>query len=442
MAYTVSLTSLGCSKNQIDAEIMLAKLALAGFEYTADEDEADIIIVNTCAFIEDAKTESIDVILDIARLKQEGSLKLLVVTGCMAERYREQILKEMPEVDAVVGIGANADIVDIITNALSDKKRVCRYDDKLLLPLSGPRFIATPHYMAYIKIAEGCDNRCTYCAIPGIRGKYRSRSLSDIVGEAAMLAQRGVKELILIAQDTTRWGEDIGNERLPDLLERLCRIEGIKWIRILYAYPEKIDDRLISVIRDNPKIVKYIDIPLQHSEDGILRRMNRRTTKSDIISLISRLRAEIPGIVLRTTILTGFPGESEEDFENLLEFIKSMRFERLGCFAYSQEEGTPAAGFDGQIDEETKKRRQELVMQLQQEISEEINEALKGQETQVLVEGYDVYIKMWFGRSAAEAPDVDGKIFFTCAGGIEPGEFITVKITDTADGDLVGEAVR
>lgn len=441
MAYTVSLASLGCSKNQIDAEIMLAKLALAGYEYTADEDEADVVIVNTCAFIEDAKTESIDVILDIARLKQEGKLKLLVVTGCMAERYREQILQEMPEVDVVVGIGSNADIAEIITNALDKGGRVCRYDDKELLPLSGPRFIATPHYMAYIKIAEGCDNRCTYCAIPGIRGRYRSRTLSDIVGEASMLAQRGVKELVLIAQDTTRWGEDIGKERLADLLERLCRIDGIKWIRVLYAYPEKIDDRLISVIKDNPKIVKYIDIPLQHSEDKILRRMNRRTTKSDIISLISKLRRSIPGIVLRTTILTGFPSETDQDFENLLQFIKEMKFDRLGCFAYSQEEGTPAADFDDQIDEDTKVHRQELVMQIQQEISDKINEEIIGQEREVLVEGYDAYIRMWYGRSEAEAPEVDGKIFFRCAKEIEPGEFITVKIIDTTEGDLVGESV-
>lgn len=243
----------------------------------------------------------------------------------------------MPEVDVVVGIGSNADIVEIITKALEGGERVCKYDDKQLLPLSGPRFIATPHYMAYIKIAEGCDNRCTYCAIPGIRGKYRSRTMSDIVGEAEMLARRGVKELILIAQDTTRWGEDIGNERLADLLERLCKIEGIKWLRILYAYPERVDDRLISVIRDNPKIVKYIDIPLQHSEDKILHRMNRRTTKDDIISLVHNLREEIPEIVLRTTILTGFPGETEEDFENLLGFVKEMCFDKLGCFAYSQE---------------------------------------------------------------------------------------------------------
>ncbi len=441
MAYTVSLASLGCSKNQIDAEIMLAKLALAGFEYTAEEDEADIVIVNTCAFIEDAKTESIDVILDIARLKQEGNLKLLVVTGCMAERYREQILNEMPEVDVVVGIGSNADIVEIITKALEDGERVCKYDDKQLLPLSGPRFIATPHYMAYIKIAEGCDNRCTYCAIPGIRGKYRSRTMSDIVGEAEMLARRGVKELILIAQDTTRWGEDIGNERLADLLERLCKIEGIKWLRILYAYPERVDDRLISVIRDNPKIVKYIDIPLQHSEDKILHRMNRRTTKDDIISLVHNLREEIPEIVLRTTILTGFPGETEEDFENLLSFVKEMRFDKLGCFAYSQEEGTPAAEFDNQIDEETKKRRQEQIMQLQQEISDEMNEALIGQTREVLVEGYDVYIRMWYGRSAGEAPEVDGKIFFSSDKEIEPGEFINVKLLETSDGELVGEAL-
>lgn len=441
MAYTVSLASLGCSKNQIDAEIMLAKLALAGFEYTAEEDEADVVIVNTCAFIEDAKTESIDVILDIARLKQEGNLKLLVVTGCMAERYREQILNEMPEVDVVVGIGSNADIVEIITKALEGGERVCKYDDKQLLPLSGPRFIATPHYMAYIKIAEGCDNRCTYCAIPGIRGKYRSRTMSDIVGEAEMLARRGVKELILIAQDTTRWGEDIGNERLADLLERLCKIEGIKWLRILYAYPERVDDRLISVIRDNPKIVKYIDIPLQHSEDKILHRMNRRTTKDDIISLVHNLREEIPEIVLRTTILTGFPGETEEDFENLLGFVKEMCFDKLGCFAYSQEEGTPAAEFDNQIDEETKKRRQEQIMQLQQEISDEMNEALIGQTREVLVEGYDVYIRMWYGRSAGEAPEVDGKIFFSSDKEIEPGEFINVKLLETSDGELVGEAL-
>lgn len=420
---------------------MLAKLALAGFEYTAEEDEADVVIVNTCAFIEDAKTESIDVILDIARLKQEGNLKLLVVTGCMAERYREQILNEMPEVDVVVGIGSNADIVEIITKALEGGERVCKYDDKQLLPLSGPRFIATPHYMAYIKIAEGCDNRCTYCAIPGIRGKYRSRTMSDIVGEAEMLARRGVKELILIAQDTTRWGEDIGNERLADLLERLCKIEGIKWLRILYAYPERVDDRLISVIRDNPKIVKYIDIPLQHSEDKILHRMNRRTTKDDIISLVHNLREEIPEIVLRTTILTGFPGETEEDFENLLGFVKEMCFDKLGCFAYSQEEGTPAAEFDNQIDEETKKRRQEQIMQLQQEISDEMNEALIGQTREVLVEGYDVYIRMWYGRSAGEAPEVDGKIFFSSDKEIEPGEFINVKLLETSDGELVGEAL-
>ncbi len=440
MGYTVSLASLGCPKNQVDAEMMLASLAMAGYEFTAVEEDADVIIVNTCAFIEEAKSESIDVILDLARLKKEGNLKLLVATGCMAERYREQMIKELPELDAVVGIGSNKDIVQIIDEALRGGP-ICRYGDKSLLPLSGARYIATPHYMAYIKIAEGCDNNCTYCAIPNIRGPYRSRPMADIIGEVRMLALRGVKEIILVAQDTTRWGEDLeGNAVFADLLEQLCKIEGIKWIRILYAYPEKIDDRLISVIRDNDKIVKYLDIPLQHSEDGILRRMNRRTRKTDIIRLINKLRSEIPGIVLRTSIITGFPGETEEDFSNLLKFIEEMRFEKLGCFAYSCEEDTPAAAFDGQIVEEVKRRRQELVMELQQRINDERNTSQQGSVIEVLTEGWDGYIKMWYGRSFAEAPDIDGMVFFRSKDKAEPGEFVTVRITGEVDGDLCGEA--
>ncbi|MFU0832247.1 MAG: Ribosomal protein S12 methylthiotransferase RimO [Oscillospiraceae bacterium] len=442
MAYSVGLVNLGCPKNQVDAELMLAILQKEGYELKQDAGEADVAIVNTCGFIDAAKKESIGEILELAKKKAEGSVRAIVVTGCMAQRYREQILKELPEVDAVAGIGANSNIAQVVAKALEGTKTEV-FPEKTALPLCGARRLLTPKYTAYLKIAEGCDNRCSYCAIPAIRGPYRSRPMEEIEEEARGLAAQGVKEVILVAQDTSRYGYDLYHElMLPKLLRRLCKIEGLEWIRFLYAYPDSITDELLQTMAEEEKIVKYLDLPLQHSSGRVLRAMRRAGDRASLTALMNKIRAAVPGITLRTTLIAGFPGETEEDFENLCGFVRDIRFERLGCFAYSQEEGTAAAEMPNQLDEETKRRRAELIMEIQMDIMQAQAEALIGQTLRVLTEGYDTDEGLYYGRSTADAPDIDGRVWFSAVHKPEPGQFVEVKITDCIDGDPAGKAVE
>jgi len=443
MSYSVGLVSLGCAKNQVDAEIMMASLQKAGYELKDDAALADVAIVNTCGFIEAAKKESIEEILELAKLKAEGTIKAIVVTGCLAERYREEILKELPEVDAVIGIGADSDIAAVIDKALTGVKAES-FPEKTLLPLSGDRRLSTPSYFAYLKIAEGCDNRCAYCAIPFIRGRYRSRTIENIVEEAETLVKNGAKELILIAQDTTRYGWDIyGKLMLPQLLKELCKISGVEWIRILYCYPDYITDELLQTIAAEDKIVKYMDLPLQHCSERLLKAMRRTGSRAELTALIQKMRAMIPGLILRTTLITGFPGETDEDFTELAEFVRENRFERLGCFPYSQEEGTAAAEMPDQIDDELKQHRMDIIMEDQMNIMQEWGEKQIGKTLRVLVEGFDRYAECYFGRSYADSPDIDGKIFFTVQEKKPKyGDFINIKISDCIDCDLTGEIVE
>lgn len=443
MAYKVGIISLGCAKNRVDAEMLLYRIRNAGYKLCEDVAMADVAIINTCGFIESAKQESIEEILELSELKKEGKIKAIIVTGCLAERYKEEVMKEIPEADAVVGIGANDDIVKIIDEVLQGKKQQC-FPDKLLLPLEGGRIQSTPYYYAYLKIAEGCDNHCTYCAIPMIRGKFRSRKMEDIITEAKHLAEKGVKELVVVAQDTSLYGKDIyGELMLAKLLKKLCEIDGIRWIRVLYCYPDKITDELLQVMAEEEKIVKYLDLPLQHCNGRVLKTMNRKGNKEELVKLIAKIRKKVPGIVLRTTFIAGFPTETEEEFAELENFAKEVRFERVGCFAYSQEENTPAAKLEPQIPEDVKERRAEIIMENQQEIMEEFCQKLDGKTIEVLVEGYDQYAECFFGRSAWDAPEVDGSVFFTVTGRKPaPGEFVKVKIDDFLNCDPIGEMVE
>ena len=442
MSTRVGMVSLGCAKNQVDAERMLYLLKEAGFELVADAALADVVIVNTCGFIESAKQEAIDTILEFCTLKQEGRIKAVVCTGCLAERYREEVLKEIPELDAVVGIGCNGDIVQVIRNIYAGDKDINLFGEKENLEIEGKRIISTQPCYAYLKVAEGCDNYCTFCAIPSIRGRFRSRSVESITEEAKELAARGVTELVVIAQDTTRYGEDLyGEPRLPELLRELCKVEGIRWIRMLYAYPERITDELLDTIAEEDKLVKYLDIPLQHCNAEILRRMNRGGSREELKALIEKIRARIPGIVLRTTMLTGFPGETEEQFEELCSFVKEMKFERLGCFAYSAEEGTPAAGFEDQVPIKVKEKRSEIIMEEQMFISDRFNETQLGKTLEVVTEGFDRYAECWYGRSAMDAPEIDGKVFFTSDRKLREGEYVRVQIDDVMDYDLLGTRI-
>ena len=443
MAYKVGIISLGCAKNRVDAEMLLYRIRNAGYKLCEDVAMADVAIINTCGFIESAKQESIEEILELSKLKKEGKIKAIIVTGCLAERYKEEVMKEIPEADAVVGIGANDDIVKIIDEVLQGKKQQC-FPDKLLLPLEGGRIQSTPYYYAYLKIAEGCDNHCTYCAIPMIRGKFRSRKMEDIIAEAKHLAEKGVKELVVVAQDTSLYGKDIyGELMLAKLLKKLCEIDGIRWIRVLYCYPDKITDELLQVMAEEEKIVKYLDLPLQHCNGRVLKTMNRKGNKEELVELIAKIREKVPGIVLRTTFIAGFPTETEEEFAELENFAKEVRFERVGCFAYSQEENTPAAKLEPQIPEDVKERRAEIIMENQQEIMEEFCQKLDGKTIEVLVEGYDQYAECFFGRSAWDAPEVDGSVFFTVTGRKPaPGEFVKVKIDDFLNCDPIGEMVE
>lgn len=441
MSARVSMISLGCAKNQIDAEHLLADIGNGGFELQGDVSQSDIVIVNTCGFIQSAKEEAIENILELAKLKDEGTIRKIVVTGCLAERYNTEILDEMPEVDAVFGIGANKDIVPLLKRVLKGE-RFTEKGNKKDLPLEGERVLTTLPYYSYIKIAEGCNNCCSYCSIPQIRGGFRSRPIETIVDEAKLLASTGVTELIVVAQDTTRYGEDIyGEYSLARLLRELCKIDGLKWIRTLYCYPDKITDELLDTIKAEKKLVKYLDIPIQHCNGDILKKMNRPQNNEELLSLFEKIRAKIPEITLRTTVIVGFPGETEENFTELCEFIDKIRFERLGCFRYSAEEGTAAAKMDNQIDDEVKEKREEIIMTKQQRIMESCNQEKLGKSIEVIVEGYDRYGECYYGRSAADAPEIDGKVFFTTAQKHVMGDYINVRIDEVMDYDLMGEEI-
>ncbi len=442
MPVKVGMISLGCAKNQVDGELLMAKLKAAGYELVDDVAMADVAIVNTCGFIESAKKESIEEILELSLLKKEGRIKKLVATGCMAERYQQEMRKEIPELDGVLGIGANADPVRYI-GELMESGAVEAFPPKDKLPLCGERELSTPSWSAYLKIAEGCDNRCSYCAIPMIRGGYRSRGMEDIEDEARRLAENGAKELVLIAQDTTRYGIDVyGKYSLAELLRRLCQIEGVCWLRVLYCYPDAITDELLDVMAQEEKVLPYIDLPLQHASGRVLKAMNRRGDRASLTALIKKIRAKVPGVILRTTLITGFPGETEGDFTELAEFVKEARFDRLGCFTYSQEEDTPAALLPDQVDQEVKERRAEIITDMQMDITDPKCESYVGRTFQVLVEGFDRYAECWFGRSYMDAPDVDGKIFFTTQGKRPVlGSFVPVIIEDWMNGDLTGSMV-
>ena len=444
--YKVGFVSLGCAKNLCDTEVMLHHIMEAGYNITPEETEADAVIINTCAFIESAKKESIDSILDIAWLKEHGKLRAIVVTGCLAERYREQVLEELPEVDAILGVGGIHKIVEALDASLegagSKKAKYRCLDANDSAALGGDRVITTGEVSAYIKIAEGCNNRCTYCAIPYIRGPLRSRTVEDIVEEAKNLDSMGIKELVVIAQDTTVYGKDIyGEYSLPRLLRAITDNTSIPWIRILYCYPDKITDELIAEMRDNDRIVHYIDLPVQHISDRVLKAMNRHGDSACIKDAVRRLREAMPDIVIRTTAIVGFPGETEEDFEELCSFVKETKFERFGAFPYSREENTPAAELAGQIDEQTKQDRYDIIMKCQNRVSAEYNEALLGTTVRVLCEGFDPVSEAFYGRTYRDAAEIDGKVWFTAKNKPAPGDFLDVRITYTMDYDLVGEAL-
>ena len=437
----VGFISLGCSKNLVDTEVMLRKLHDAGFEITPDETEAEIIVINTCGFIESAKQESIDNILDAAKLREWGKCRHIIATGCLVERYRDEVMEELPEIDALVGVGSISDIVDAC-HAVMRGEKYTSLKDKNTSQLGGDRILTTADHTAYLKIAEGCDNKCTYCAIPLIRGKFRSRKIEDIVSEARDLEALGVKELNLIAQDTTRYGLDIyGEYSLARLVREICKATEIPWIRLLYCYPDKITDELIAELKDNPRLVKYMDIPIQHISDKVLTRMNRHGGKALITEVVEKLRREVPGIVLRTTAMVGFPGECESDFVELCEFIKEARFDRFGAFTYSEEEGTVAVSLDGKVEEQTKQDRYDILMQTQLTVTEEQNAEKIGQTYTVLCDGFDTVAEVYYGRSYADAPDVDGRVYFTSDKKLSAGEFINVKITEALDYDLVGTKI-
>lgn len=455
----VLFVSLGCDKNLVDSEKMLGLLNEAGYRVAQEESEADAIVVNTCCFIHDAKEESVETILEMAEWKKKGRLKALIVTGCMAQRYQDEIQQEIPEVDAVIGTTGYTEIVPILDEILDEAEALqeevtveeprekafvncCPSIDLLPASLADKRVVTTGGYTAYLKIAEGCNKRCTYCIIPYIRGHYRSFPMEDLLEEARKLAEGGVKELILIAQETTVYGMDCyGRKALPELLTKLCEIEGIEWIRILYCYPEEITDELIAVMKKEKKICHYLDIPIQHSEDTILKRMGRRTNRAELVSLVEKLRKEIPDIVLRTTLITGFPGETEEEFKNMVDFVDSMEFDRLGVFPYSAEEGTKAAEMDGQITEEVKESRRDEIMALQQEISADKAASRIDDEMSVLIEGYLYEDDIYIGRTYMDAPKVDGNVFVRAEEELISGDIVPVRITGANEYDLMGDVI-
>lgn len=438
----IMFVSLGCDKNLVDSEMMIGMLSDKGYVFTDDETKADIIVVNTCCFIGDAKEESINTLLQTAELKKTGRLKTLIAAGCLAQRYKDEIRTEIPEVDVIIGTTAIDEIVKAVEEALKEpsaKNNYCR--DINAVPVYGKkRVVTTGGHFAYIKIAEGCDKHCTYCIIPKVRGNYRSVPIENLVTEAEQLAESGVKELILVAQETTLYGMDLyGKKSLPKLLRKLCEIPGIVWIRLLYCYPEEIDDELIKIIKDEPKICHYLDMPIQHGADGILKRMGRRTNQKQLRDIIEKLRKEIPDICLRTTLITGFPGETQEDFEELYRFVNEMEFDRLGIFTYSREEDTPAAMMDNQIDEEVKNARRDELMELQQAIAFEKAERKIGSVMTVMVEGRAVDEDVYVARTYMDAPNVDGYLFLRTNARLMSGDFVRVLVTDSNEYDLIGE---
>ena len=441
MTHTIGMISLGCAKNQVNAEHMLWLLRQAGYEISPDPDGAELVIVNTCGFIESAKTEAIDNILAMAQLKAEGRIQKILVTGCLAQRYQEEILQEMPEVDGVLGTGSYFDVANAVGQVLSGK-RYKRFDDINADQSEDGRILTTPEYYAYLKIAEGCSNNCTYCAIPAIRGPYRSVPMEDVLDEARWLAEHHVTELIVIAQDTTRYGADLyGKSRLPELLRELCHIDGIRWVRVLYCYPERITEELLDVLAEEPHMVPYLDLPIQHCDEEILRRMHRPGNEETLRNLITHIRERVPEITLRTTLITGFPGETKEQFNRLGDFVQDMQFDHLGCFAYSEEEGTKAAEFEDQVDEDVRAHRADILMEQQAEVSAAKNAAKLGKRMTAVVEGYDKYAGCYFGRTAADAPDIDGKVFIKSSSRLRLGQYITVEVFDTMDYDLLAEEV-
>lgn len=438
---TVGFIALGCAKNQVNTEIMIRSVQNAGYKITGDPEKSDVTVINTCGFIEDAKKEALDTIFEVAALKAEGKLKKIIVCGCLSERYKDNIAEEIFEVDGFLGVGSFDRIVEAV-EAVLDGKKVEFFDSLDNIQLEGERCVITPPSFAYLKIADGCSNCCAYCAIPSIRGKFRSRKMENIIEEAKTLVKNGAKELIVIAQDTSNYGIDIyGERKLPELLKKLCGIDGLCWLRIMYLYPDKITDELVEVIATEDKIVKYIEMPVQHASGSVLKRMNRPGDFDSLVATVKKLRDRIPDVVLRTTVMVGFPDESEEEFESLCKFVKTAKFDRLGVFTFSKEEGTPA--FDmNDIAEDLKLARQENIELIQSEIVYDKQQKIIGKTFTVLVEGFDRLAECWFGRTYAEAPDIDGKIFFTATEPVAEGEFVKVRITEAMDFELIGETVE
>ena len=438
MSQSIGMVSLGCAKNQVDAEQMLFLLQQAGYNILPEPAGADVVIVNTCGFIESAKTEAIDNILAMAQLKAEGSVGKILVTGCLAQRYQEEILKELPEVDGVLGTGSYYDVVSAVKQLLDGAEGSEEYGDIQAPVQECGRILTTPKHYAYLKIAEGCDNHCAFCIIPTLRGKYRSRPMDKLIEEAKELAASGVKELIVVAQDTSRYGIDLyGERKLAELLRELCKIDGFVWVRVHYLYPDEMSDELIDVLANEPKIVKYLDIPIQHIDDGILKKMNRRGNSKYLKALLTKLRDRIPGLVLRTSLITGLPGEGEKEFEALCDFLREYKLERVGAFAFSPEEGTRAAKME-YPDAEVARQRADVVEEIQSRIMDEWNESMMGKKLQVLCEGYDADEECWYGRTFADSPDIDGRILFDSEEELTPGDFVTVEVTDACDGELIG----
>ena len=438
MSQSIGMVSLGCAKNQVDAEQMLFLLQQAGYNILPEPAGADVVIVNTCGFIESAKTEAIDNILAMAQLKAEGNVGKILVTGCLAQRYQEEILKELPEVDGVLGTGSYYDVVSAVKQLLDGAEGIEEYGDIQAPVQECGRILTTPKHYAYLKIAEGCDNHCAFCIIPTLRGKYRSRPMDKLIEEAKELAASGVKELIVVAQDTSRYGIDLyGERKLAELLQALCKIDGFVWVRVHYLYPDEMSDELIDVLANEPKIVKYLDIPIQHIDDGILKKMNRRGNSKYLKALLTKLRDRIPGLVLRTSLITGLPGEGEKEFEALCDFLREYKLERVGAFAFSPEEGTRAAKME-YPDAEVARQRADVVEEIQSRIMDEWNESMMGKKLQVLCEGYDADEECWYGRTFADSPDIDGRILFDSEEELTPGDFVTVEVTDACDGELIG----
>ena len=440
MSYQVSFISLGCAKNQVNCEQMMSTVQAAGHTIQMAPEGTDVVVVNTCGFLASACEEAIDNILEMAELKKQGLVKKILVTGCMAQRYKDDVLNELPEVDGVLGTGSYGDIADAITEVMEKGLRPCHLGNIHTAEQGGGRILSTPPWYAYLRIAEGCDNHCAYCVIPSLRGKYRSRPMNELLDEAAELASAGVQELLVIAQDITRYGTDFnGEHQLAKLLRELCKLE-FRWIRLHYLYPDEITDELIDTIAEEEKILPYLDIPMQHCNDEVLKGMNRRDTKESLLAMVKKLREKIPGLVLRTSLIAGLPGEGEEEFEELCEFLREVKIERAGVFPFSPEEGTRAALMD-HVDSEEAARRAELAVDVQSDIIDEYNESVLGLEREVLCEGFDGQAQMFFGRSYAESPEIDGRIYFTAEEKVEPGTFVTVRFTGTMDGELTGEQV-